>query len=169
MNDLVKVTNNELVIRINKIIENPFEIETKELIQLSDDIVSQVKLKSLKRIIDKICMNISSVGDPSWYADAKDIAWDNQKRLTTIYRLLDIYYLIEADIKALKRNKFNCKENDEYLYSFLLRIKELLNLEEEFKNIKRKEITDTIEFYQMLDEINNPQLSKGRELLNEEN
>ena len=166
MNDLVKTTtNNELLIRANNILENSYEIETKELQEVSIGLINTVKIKSLKRAVDGICKNLASCGEPAWYADAKDIAWDNQKRLTTIYRLLDVYEMLEKDIKIIKKNKNNCIENSDYLYSILLRIKELIELEQEFKKIKMKEVTDTMEFYQMLDELNNPQLNRGQELL----
>ncbi|WP_299994536.1 hypothetical protein [uncultured Clostridium sp.] len=166
MNDLVKTTtNNELLIRANNILENSYEVETKELQEVSIGLINTVKIKSLKRAVDGICKNLASCGEPTWYADAKDIAWDNQKRLTTIYRLLDVYEMLEKDIKIIKKNKNNCIENSDYLYSILLRIKELIELEQEFKKIKMKEVTDTMEFYQMLDELNNPQLNRGQELL----
>lgn len=164
-NNQLSTVNNELIVRINNIIENCYEIDSKELVEVTKEITTTVKLKSLKKAVDKICMNLSSVSDPTWYADAKDIAWDNQKRLTTIYQLLDVYYMIEKDVKNIKRNKNNCIENNDYLYSILLRIQELLKLEQKFKEIKIKEITDTIEFYQLLDELHNPQLSKGQDLL----
>lgn len=167
MNDLIKANtnNNELLIKANNILDNPYEIETKELQEVTVELSGTVKLKSLKRAVDNICKNLASCGEPTWYADAKDIAWDNQKRLTTIYRLLDTYEMLEKDVKNLKKNKNNCIENSDYLYSFLLRIKELMGLEQEFKKIKLKEVTDTIEFYQMLEELHNPELSKGQDLL----
>lgn len=174
MKELITINNNppalignELMNRVNSIIEAPYEIDSKELLQVTEELTITVKLKPLKRMIDKICMNLASVGEPTWYADAKDIAWDNQKRLNTIYQLLNIYNMLEKDVKVIKKNKNNCKDNSDYLFSFLLRIQELLKLEQKFKEIKVKEITDTIEFYQMLEEINNPQLSKGKELLEE--
>ena len=78
-----------------------------------------------------------------------------------MYELCSLLYFI----KIIKKNKNNCIENSDYLYSILLRIKELIELEQEFKKIKMKEVTDTMEFYQMLDELNNPQLNRGQELL----
>lgn len=163
MKDLISTTNNNFLNRIDNILKE-YYINSNELKFLIEDITKSVKLKSLKKVIDKICMNLSSVGEPVWYADAKDIAWDNQKRLTTIYMLLDTYEKIEIDLKNIKKNKDGCMENEDYLCSFISRIKDLFKLEEKFKEIKKKEITDTIEFYKLLDKINNKTLNKGQNL-----
>lgn len=164
-NKSLSSVNNDLMLKINNIIENCYEIDTQELTEVTTEVVHTVKLKSLKKAIDSICMNLASVGKPTWNADAKDIAWDNQKRLATIYQLLNVYNMIEDDVKNIKRNKNNCIKNTDYLYSILLRVQELLQLEQKFKEIKIKEITDTIEFYQILNELHNPELNKGQELL----
>lgn len=163
MKDLISTTNNNFLNRIDNILKE-YYINSNELKFLIEDITKSVKLKSLKKVIDKICMNLSSVGEPVWYADAKDIVWDNQKRLTTIYMLLDTYEKIEIDLKNIKKNKNGCMENEDYLCSFISRIKDLFKLEEKFKEIKKKEITDTIEFYKLLDKINNKTLNKGQNL-----
>lgn len=164
-NNSLSAVNNQLISKVNNIIENCYEIDFQELKEVTNEVVTTVKLKSLKKAVDKICMNLASVGEPTWNADAKDIAWDNQKRLATIYQLLDVYYLLEKDVKNIKKNRNNCIENSDYLYTILLRVQELLKLEQKFKEIKIKEITDTIEFYQILDELHNPELNKGQELL----
>lgn len=164
-NNSLSAVNNGLMVKVNNIIENCYEIDSQELKEVINEVITTVKLKPLKKAVDKVCMNLSSVGEPTWNADAKDIAWDNQKRLATIYQLLDVYYLLEKDVKNIKKNKNNCIENSDYLYTILLRVQELLKLEQKFKEIKIKEITDTIEFYQILDELHNPELNKGQELL----
>lgn len=166
-NNSLQTVNNELMVKVNNIIENCYEIDSQELVEVTNEIVTNVKLKSLKRAVDKVCMNLASVGEPKWNADAKDIAWNNQKRLTTIYQLLDTYNMLEKDVKNIKKNKNNCIENSDYLYGILLRVQELLGLEQKFKEIKLKEIKDTIEFYQILDELHHPELYEGRILLEE--
>lgn len=163
MKDLINTDKSSLKNRIDNILEE-YYINSNELKELTLDLIKTVKLKSLKNVIDKICMNLSQVGEPIWYADAKDIAWDNQKRLTTIYMLLDTYKKIEVDVKNIKKNKNTCIENDDYLYSFISRIKDLFELENKFKEIKKKEITDTIEFYKFLDELHN---ANKNDLLND--
>lgn len=154
MKDLVPTNNTNLINRIDNILSE-YYIDSNKLKKLTLDLTKTIKLKSLKNVIDKICMNLSRVGEPVWYADAKDIAWDNQKRLNIIYMLLDTYQKIEVDFKNIKKNKSSCMENEDYLYSFILRIKGLFELESKFKEVKKKEITDTIEFYKFLDELHN--------------
>ena len=107
-NNSLSAVNIQLISKVNNIIENCYEIDSQELKEVTNEVVTTVKLKSLKKAVDKICMNLASVGEPTWNADAKDIAWDNQKRLATIYQLLDVYYLLEKDVKNIKKNKNNC-------------------------------------------------------------
>ena len=164
MNNELIISNNKLLSRIDNLLEN-YIIDSNELTQVSKLVVNNVKLKKLKKMIEYVTLDLTSIGEPTWYADAKDIAWDNQKRLEIIHQLFKVYNLLEMDFKNVKKNKNDCIENDDYLISFLGRVQELCKLGEKYEEVKRKEVTDTIEFYQMLEEINNPQLNKGIELL----
>ena len=106
-------------------------VDTNELLKLSEKISGSISLTKLRRSVDLAIKNLSGVGDPSFGADLEMIALDNQERLRLIWFLVDRLNNIEANIKSLKKNRYNCKENPDFLYRFTDQTKELLETTKE--------------------------------------
>lgn len=110
--------NNELLLQLNKF-EHLSDLEDYQIIDLANSIISSINLTQLKKSVNNACQILSGVTPPSFGADAVFIALDNQARLEIIYQLLHNCDFLETYVKNLKSNKNNCKENFDYIYSFV--------------------------------------------------
>ncbi len=129
---------NELIIKnINNI--DIDLLSTEDLVELKDCVVNTINLSKLNEDIAKACMNLSQVGPPSFMADVVYIAMDNQKRLDIIYMLMNNFNLFKNDVKNFKRNKNDCNDNIEYVYSFLGRTQSLIKSIIDFGDFKKNE------------------------------
>ena len=122
------------------------ELTEYEIEELSNLIISSVNLKQLRLSVDNACKILSGVGEPCFGADLKFIALDNQARLTLIYKLLDGYSYLESSIKNLKRNKHNCRENFDFIYSFVSNTIDLLKTVKDYEIFRFNEKNENIKY-----------------------
>lgn len=128
------------------------DLTEEQLVELKQNIVSNINISKLNEAITKACMNLSQVGPPSFMADAVYIALDNQKRLDIIYSLMNNFDLFKNDVKNFKKNKSNCNDNTEYIYNFLDRTKDLVKSIIEFGEFKQEEYKEYKENMKQLEE-----------------
>jgi len=115
------------------------DLEEEQIVALQQNIISNVNLNKMREQVELACRNLSQVTPPSFMADVKYIALDNQKRLELIFKLLDSFTMFEKDVKLFRRNKNNCNSNYEYIFSFLLRTQDMINAVIEHSDFKIKE------------------------------
>lgn len=129
---------NELILKeINNV--DLCDLKEEEVLTLQKNIISNVNLNKMREQVETACRNLSQVAPPCFGADLKYIALDNQERLELIYKLLDNFSMFEKDVKLFRRNKNNCNNNYEYIFSFLLRTQDLVNAVLDHSNFKIKE------------------------------
>lgn len=129
---LLKLSNDDLL----------YSMETPEIKELSKYISDNINLKALERAITKATLNLSGVGGPSFMADAKWLALDNQKRLELVYMLTNNFQLLKSDLNNFRRNKSNLRENTEGLFGFILNTKDLLETIQKYQEFKVEEAID---------------------------
>ena len=135
--------SNDLIIKeINSVdLDN---MTGEQLNELKEYIVSNINISKLNEAITKSCLNLSQVAPPSFMADAVWLALDNQKRLDIIYKLMNNFNFIKDDVKNFRKNKNNCNDNIDYVYSFLSRTKDLVESIIEFGEFKHEECKENI-------------------------
>ncbi len=138
---------NELIIKELSNIELS-DLQEEQIIALQQNIISNVNLNKMREQVESACRNLSQVAPPSFMADLKYIALDNQQRLEIIFKLLDNFSMFEKDVKLFRKNKNNCNDNYEYIFSFLLRTQDLVNAVLEHSDFKIKEWEENNKYMQ---------------------
>ncbi len=138
---------NELIIKELNNIELS-DLQEEQIIALQQNIISNVNLNKMREQVESACRNLSQVAPPSFMADLKYIALDNQQRLEIIFKLLDNFSMFEKDVKLFRKNKNNCNDNYEYIFSFLLRTQDLVNAVLEHSDFKIKEWEENNKYMQ---------------------
>lgn len=135
--------SNDLIIKeMNNI--DIYDLSEEQVIELKQNIISNVNISKLNEAVGKACMNLSQVGPPSFMADAVYIALDNQKRLDIIYSLMNNFNLFKNDVKNFRKNKNNCNENYDYVFSFISNTKDLVESIVTFGEFKKEEYKENI-------------------------
>ena len=93
----------------------------------------------MREQVETACRDLSQVTPPSFGADLRYIALDNQERLELIFKLLDGFSKFEKDVKCFRKNKYNCNNNYEHIFNFLLSTQDLVNAVLDHSNFKIKE------------------------------
>ena len=132
------ITANELILKQMQNIELS-DLEEEQIVALQQNIISNVNLNKMREQVESACRNLSQVTQPRIGADLKYIALDNQERLELILKLLDSFTMFEKDVKLFRRNKNNCNNNYDYIFSFLLRTQDLVNAVLDHSDFKIKE------------------------------
>lgn len=133
--------NNKLIISEMKQI-NIYDLNDDEVRVLAANIIENINLKQLKEEVIKTCLKLTGVGSPSLGCDVKFIALDNQRRLELTHMLLSNFDLFESYVKNFKRNKSNCRENDDYIFNFLYKTKDLVDTIIDYGEFRLKEKED---------------------------
>ncbi len=115
------------------------DLQEKEVIALQQNIISNVNLNKMREQVETACRDLSQVTPPSFGADLRYIALDNQERLELIFKLLDGFSKFEKDVKCFRKNKYNCNNNYEHIFNFLLSTQDLVNAVLDHSNFKIKE------------------------------
>ena len=116
---------NELILKEIKSL-NIFDLQEDEVIAMKQNIISNVNLNKMREQVENACRNLSQVTPPSFGADLK-------------FKLLDGFNKFEKDVKCFRRNKYNCNNNYEHIFNFLLNTQDLVNAVLEHGNFKIKE------------------------------
>lgn len=141
---LAKVNSNQVI--FNKLQDEDllYEMTDPEIKELAKYISDNINLKALERAITKATLNLSGVGGPSFMADAKWLAMDNQKRLELIYMLTNNFQLFKGNLTNYRRNKLDLQNNTEGLLRFILTLKNLFKTTIDFQDFKLEEHKENI-------------------------
>ena len=123
-----------------------YNLEHEQLEQITNDILTNVNMSKLEEKINQVILKLSGVGEPSFGADIKYIALDNQKRLNLIYMLRYNYNLFKADVKYLKRHKNDTSIDSEKLSSFLFKTKDIINTILDYGEFTLKEQEEQLKY-----------------------
>lgn len=122
------------------------DLEEDQIMILANNVVKNINLNKLNKAIADACIKLSGVTPPSFLADARWIALDNQKRLEIIWKMLDSFNKLEADIKNLKGKRKNWLQdknvNFDYIFQFLLNTKKLVSSIYEYGEFRIKEVEE---------------------------
>lgn len=133
--------NNKLIIsELHQI--DIYSLDGDALKELAVNVLDKINVSQLKRDVTKTCLNLTGVGAPSFGANAKQIALDNQRRLELTFLLLNNFDLLESYIKNLRSNKGRCRENDDYIFGFVSKTKDLIETIIEYGEFRLKEIAE---------------------------
>lgn len=146
---LIKQNNNQEILLKLSNEDMLYELETDEIKELSKFISDNINLKALERAITKATLKLSGVSGPSFMADAKWLALDNQKRLELIYMLTNNFQSLKADLSNYRKNKFDLKDNPEGLLNFILNTREILKTVQKYQEFR---IEEKVENQKQLDE-----------------
>ena len=135
------------------------ELEHKQLEEIKDNILNNINISKLEDKINEVILKLSGVGEPSFGANAKYIALDNQKRLNLIYMLSYNFNLFKSDVKYLKRHKNDLSIDDEKILSFLLKTQDIIDTILDYGNFTIKEKEEQMKY---LNELNNKLLNGGK-------
>lgn len=135
-----------------------YNLEHEQLEQITDDILTNVNMYKLEEKINQVILKLSGVGEPSFGADIKYIALDNQKRLNLIYMLSYNFNLFKADVKYLKRHKNDPSIDSEKLSSFLFKTKDIINTILDYGEFTLKEQEEQLKY---LNDVNKRLLNGG--------
>lgn len=134
------MSNKMIISEFNNI--DLYSLNDNQVKYLAANIIEKINLTQLKEEVMKTCLKLTGVGEPTWNADVKFIALDNQKRLELTYLLLNNFNLFEKDVKNFRRNKLKCRENDEYIFNFLFKTKDLISSIIEYGEFRVKELKE---------------------------
>lgn len=135
-----------------------YNLEHEQLEQITDDILTNVNMSKLEEKINQVILKLSGVGEPSFGADIKYIALDNQKRLNLIYMLSYNFNLFKADVKYLKRHKNDTSIDSEKLLSFLFKTKDIISTILDYGEFTLKEQEEQLKY---LNDVNKRLLNGG--------
>ena len=135
-----------------------YNLENEQLEQITNDILTNVNISKLEEKINQVILKLSGVGEPSFGADIKYIALDNQKRLNLIYMLSYNFNLFKFDVRYLKRHKNDSSIDSEKLSSFLFKTKDIINTILDYGEFTLKEQEEQTKY---LNEINKKLLNRG--------
>lgn len=135
-----------------------YNLENEQLEQITGDILTNVNISKLEEKINQVILKLSGVGEPSFGADIKYIALDNQKRLNLIYMLSYNFNLFKSDVRYLKRHKNDSSIDSEKLSSFLFKTKDIINTILDYGEFTLKEQEEQTKY---LNEINKKLLNRG--------
>lgn len=135
-----------------------YNLEHEQLEQITNDILTNVNMSKLEEKINQVILKLSGVGEPSFGADIKYIALDNQKRLNLIYMLSYNFNLFKADVKYLKRHKNDTSIDSEKLLSFLFKTKDIINTILDYGEFTLKEQEEQLKY---LNDVNKRLLNGG--------
>ncbi len=123
-----------------------YDLDEEQIMILANNLVNSISLSKLNKAVKDACIKLAGVAPPSFLADAKWIALDNQKRLEIIWEMLDSFNKVEADIKNLKgklKKYLQDKEQDfDYIFQFLLNTKSLVTSIYEYGEFKANEVKE---------------------------
>lgn len=123
-----------------------YNLEYEQLEQITNDILTNVNMSKLEEKINQVILKLSGVGEPSFGADIKYIALDNQKRLNLIYMLSYNFNLFKADVKYLKRHKNDTSIDSEKLLSFLFKTKDIISIILDYGEFTLKEQEEQLKY-----------------------
>ena len=123
-----------------------YNLEHDQLEQITNDILTNVNMSKLEEKINQVILKLSGVGEPSFGADIKYIALDNQKRLNLIYMLSYNFNLFKADVKYLKRHKNDTSIDSEKLLSFLFKTKDIISTILDYGEFTLKEQEEQLKY-----------------------
>mgnify|MGYP000096115579 CR=1 FL=1 len=123
-----------------------YDLEEEQVMILANNLVKSINLSKLNKAVTGACRNLSGVTPPSFLADARWIALDNQKRLEIIWKMLDSFEKFEADIKNLRGKRKHwlqdINDNFDYIFQFLLNTKDLISSISEYGEFKANEVEE---------------------------
>lgn len=102
-------------------------------------IIDNIKVNKLEKETLRIIEDLSGVAEPRLEADMNYIGHDNQKRLAIINQLVSNLQLIKKDIKNLKKK---ATIDEDYILSFLMRMKEICNAILKYGILKSTEVEE---------------------------
>ena len=123
-----------------------YDLNSNQLRELKNEIINNVNISKLEEKINQVILKLSGVGEPSFGADIKYIALDNQKRLNLIYMLSYNFNLFKADVKYLKRHKNDPSIDDEKIFMFLLKTKDIINTILDYGEFTLKEQEEQLKY-----------------------
>lgn len=129
------------------------DLTEEQQLQLAQDLISDVNISQLEDKIHECILKLSSVGGPSFGADAVYIALDNQKRLELVHQLLYYLDIFKSDVKHLKKEfkKYNYIDGEK-IYGFLYYTKDLINTIYDYSEYRKEDIETQLK---QLEEQNN--------------
>ena len=130
---------NEFIIRKVSELDLTGVIDDEVLFEIKDTIVENINMKKLREAVTNACMNLSQVGEPTWYADMNVIAMDNQQRLNIVFHLLRYLDIFEKDVANMKKNKYGCADDGEKVLGFVSNTKSLVDAVVQYGEFKHKE------------------------------
>ena len=102
------------------------ELSEEQIKIVAVRLLEDINIKRLENDINETILKLSCVGDPSFGADLKFIALDNQTRLKLINMLLNNFNLFKSCRYNLRRNVQDCRENFDQIYSIVNYAKQLI-------------------------------------------
>lgn len=138
-----------------------YDLESNQIEMVKDEIVRNIKLDKLQDAVERAILDLSGVGEPSFGADLKFIALDNQKRLNLIWMLQDSFKNFKETTKNLRKNKFDCNSNNELIFNYILKLKEMLQNVIDYGDFKIEEYNENMKYLN--------ELEKQRKLKEQEN
>ena len=103
-----------------------YDLNSNQLKELKNEIINNINISKLERKINEVTLKLSGVAGPSLDADIKYIALDNQERLNLIYMLNYNLNCFKSDVKYLRKYKGDISIDDEKIFMFLLKTKDMV-------------------------------------------
>lgn len=129
---------NELIIRTSA--TNVFELSQAELTELAVEISHKINISKFRSKIMNVIMDLSRVGSPNLYSNAREIAIEDEKRLELIYQLTYNLSLFEGWVNNVRKNKYDCIDNQEAMCEMLLKTQDLMRTVIKYSDFKKNEI-----------------------------
>ena len=129
---------NELIIRASA--TNVYELSQTELQELAVEISHNINISKFRSKIMKVIMDLSHVGSPNLYSNAREIAIEDEKRLELIYQLAYNLSIFEGWVNNVRKNKYDCINNYDAMCEMLLKTQDLMRTVIKYSNFKKSEI-----------------------------
>lgn len=137
----LEIDNETILDNIQKL--DIYNLEERELENTKQLLLINVNIPKLEQTIKEVVLNLSNIGQSLPTTDISYIALDNQARLELIYKLLSNIETFKTQTRNIKRNRINCKNNYEYILSYLLQAQDLIKSIYQYANFKQMEIVET--------------------------
>ena len=135
-----------------------YGLTDKQIEDVTWNILDNVSISKLEEKVQEVILKLSGVGEPSFGADIKFIALDNQKRLNLIYNLTYNFNIFKANYKNLKKNKYRCREDSDKVFNFLINTQDIIKVIIEYAEFNYNE---KLENQKYIEELNKKLLNTG--------
>jgi hypothetical protein len=135
-----------------------YSMKDEDMRNLAIQVSKEVNLSQLRKMVHKVTLELSQAGEPRFGAEVKAILKDDQQRLNLIYQLNYNLEIFEGWVKNLRRNKYDCINDDEALFNLLVYTQDMMETIVDYGKFKidqreenQKQLENNMKYFKVLE------------------